>query len=98
MTREERAIMYFKDMRKRFCEGYLLGVPKDSVAYKATMAEKEFYDTAIEALKQEPILDKIRAEIKDNRDEWIRGQDPEWHTYDRCLQIIDKHKAESEEE
>lgn len=37
------------------------------------------------------VLDKIRAEIKDNRDEWIKGQDPEWHTYDRCLQIIDKH-------
>lgn len=53
MTREEKAIMYFKDMRKKFCEDYLLGIPKDSVAYKATMAEKEFYDTAIEALEQE---------------------------------------------
>ena len=54
MTREEKAIMYFKDMRKKFCEDYLLGIPKDSVAYKATMAEKEFYDTAIKALEQEP--------------------------------------------
>lgn len=47
---------------------------------------------------QEPVLDKIRAEIKDNRDDWIKGQDPEWHTYDRCLYIIDKYKAESEGE
>lgn len=57
MTREEKAIMYFKDMRKKFCEDYLLGIPKDSVAYKATMAEKEFYDTAIKALEQEPCED-----------------------------------------
>lgn len=46
---------------------------------------------------QELVLDKIRAEIKDNRDEWIKGQDPEWHTYNRCLQIIDKYKTESED-
>ena len=59
MTREEKAIMYFKDMRKKFCEDYLLGIPKDSVAYKATMAEKEFYDTAIKALEQEPCEDCI---------------------------------------
>ena len=52
MTKEEKAIMYFKDMRKKFCEDYLLGISKDSVAYKATMAEKEFYDTAIQALEQ----------------------------------------------
>ena len=53
---------------------------------------------AIKALEQEQesMLDKIRAEIKDNRDEWIRGQDAEWHTYDRCLQIIDKYKADME--
>ena len=62
MTREEKAIMYFKDMRKKFCEDYLLGIPKDSVAYKATMAEKEFYDTAIEALEQEPCEDAISRE------------------------------------
>lgn len=48
-------------------------------------------------MKQMSILDKIRAEIKDNRDDWIKGQDPEWHAYDRCLYIIDKYKAESEE-
>ena len=36
-------------------------------------------------------IDKIRAEIQSNRDEWIKGSDPEWHTYDRCLCIIDKH-------
>jgi hypothetical protein len=44
------------------------------------------YDKLIKA------LDKIIAEIKDSRDEWIKGQDPEWYTYDRCLQIIDKYR------
>lgn len=72
MTREEKAIMYFKDMRKRICEDYLLGIPKDSVAYKATMAEKEFYDTAIKALEQEPCEDAIslKAVI-----EWLKTKD-----------------------
>ncbi len=37
-------------------------------------------------------VDTIRDEIQSNRDEWIKGEDPEWHTYDRCLYIIDKYK------
>ena len=43
-------------------------------------------------------LEKIRAEIKTNRDEWIKGQDAEWHTYDRCIAIIDKHISELKKE
>ena len=62
MTREEKAIIYFKDMRKRLCEDYLNICPKDSIAYKATLAEKDFYDTAIEALEQEPCEDCISRE------------------------------------
>ena len=42
------------------------------------------------------VLDKIRAEIESNRNEWIKGEDAEWHTYDRCLFIIDKYNAEKE--
>ena len=41
-------------------------------------------------------LEKIKAEIQKNRDEWIKGQDAEWHTYDRCLNILDKHIKENE--
>ena len=54
------------------------------------------YADSVQPKPKTDVLDKIRAEIKDNRDEWIRGQDAEWHTYDRCLQIIDKYKAERE--
>lgn len=54
MTREEQAIVYFKDMRKRMCEDHLKICPKDSVAYRATLIEKGFYDDAIKALEQEP--------------------------------------------
>ena len=152
MTREEKAIVYFKDMRKRMCEDYLNICPKDSVAYMATLAEKDFYDTAIKALEkledtedalriaqkhekrlsvegdeilkklksleQEPILDKIRSEILEEKEcayadferykvEYL-GQDWE-DVYDslpqddfrygmeRCLEIINKYKSESEE-
>ena len=52
MTREEHAIVYFKDMRKRMCEDHLEICPKDSVAYRATLIEKGFYDAAIKALEQ----------------------------------------------
>jgi len=36
-------------------------------------------------------IEQIRKEVEQNRDEWIKGQDAEWHTYDRCLAIIDKY-------
>ena len=36
-------------------------------------------------------LEKIRKEIKIHRDEWLKGQDAEWYTYDRCLVIIENH-------
>lgn len=59
----------------------------------------EALDMAVIALNQEPILDKIRAEIEDTgayeqevngKTEFVKGI-----TY--CLSIIDKYKAESEE-
>ena len=53
MTRKE-AIEYFKFHRKIFCGDHLKICPKDSIAYQATLKEKEFYDMAIKALEQEP--------------------------------------------
>lgn len=65
MTRE--AIEYFKFQRKIFCEEHLKICPKDSIAYQATLKEKEFYDMAIKALEQEPkikVLDRDEASRK----------------------------------
>ena len=45
-------------------------------------------DVAIEALEQEPVLDKIRAEIK--------AMSGDIETIADVLQIIDKYRAESE--
>ena len=54
---------------------------------------------AIEALEQEPILDKIRAEIESlsnaNPSYWYSG---DMVDRDDVLDIIDKYKAESEVE
>ncbi|MBO7733877.1 MAG: hypothetical protein J6S67_15040 [Methanobrevibacter sp.] len=36
-------------------------------------------------------LGKIKEEFTTNRDKWIKGSDAEWHTYDRCISIIDNH-------
>lgn len=53
----------------------------------------------LEALEQEPVLDKIRAEIEQEQDDFMDDKD-----YDEGIrfglmlayQIIDKYKAESE--
>ena len=62
MTSEELAIVYFKDMRKRMCEDHLKICPKDSVAYRATLIEKGFYDAAIKSLEQKPCEDAVSKE------------------------------------
>ena len=46
-----------------FCDDYLKFYPKDSIAYQATLKEKECFDMAIRALEQEVLYDKVRAEI-----------------------------------
>jgi hypothetical protein len=65
----------------------------------------EALDMAIKALEQEPILDKIRAEIKALNPEptaydVVDGnpiKDAVWETLADVLKIIDKYKAESED-
>lgn len=60
----------------------------------------EAHKMAIKALEQEPVLDKIRAEIEQEQDDFMDDKD-----YDEgvrfglmlAYQIIDKYKAESEE-
>ena len=47
------------------------------------------------AMKQEPILDKIRAEIE--QEYKVESEHPYGQGLRRALQIIDKHKAESED-
>jgi len=99
MTRE--AIEYFKFHRKIFCDDHLKICPKDSIAYQATLKEKEFYDMAIKALEQEPVLDKIRAEIEPKCDRINSLASVLPYTAHREIQellceIIDLCKVESE--
>ena len=84
MTREERAIQILK---QRAC-------CMECVVSNYNCEEcDEAFDIAIKALEQEPILDKIRAEIL-NFKEKCNASD-----YLGCgiLEIIDKYKAESED-
>ena len=48
----------------------------------------------IKALEQEPVLDKIKAEIRNEQ-----NMDYKCHrkTYENCLRIIDKYRTESED-
>jgi hypothetical protein len=83
MTREE-AITYLEDAKIKF------KIPKAAVTARKT---NEALDMAIEALEQEPTLDKIREEIMS----LTNGDTPEriWNV--DVLEIIDKYKAESED-
>lgn len=36
-------------------------------------------------------LEKVKAEITSNRDEWIKGKDAEWYAFDKCVCIIENH-------
>lgn len=53
------------------------------------------FNMAIKALEQQPILDKIRAEIEDLT--YYCWEVSPRTVIDDVLEIIDKHKAESEE-
>lgn len=58
---KEKAIEYFKFHRKIFCEDHLKICPEDSIAYQATLKEKEFYDMAIKALEQELSYNSVNS-------------------------------------
>lgn len=84
MTREERAIQI---LEQRAC-------CRECVVTNCTCAEcDEAFDMAIKALEQEPILDKVRAEIEAYTD--LQG----FITISegRFGNIFDKYKAETEE-
>ena len=68
------------------------------------MTNKEFNDyiqtlnKIMDWLEQEPILDKIRAEIEQIKEaEYQIYGKGSWRFVDKCLDIIDKYKAESED-
>lgn len=73
---------------------------EDAVCY-VTADDTEALKAAIKALEQEPVLDKIRAEIEQKaRPNEIGGRgNGKSIRYGLCmaLEIIDKYRAESEE-
>lgn len=76
----------------------LIGYDKDSEIVKAT---QKSLDMAIKALRQEPMLDKIRTEILENAFSVVNPNNT--YEYINVLdlgnieKIIDRYKAESEE-
>ena len=89
MTRED----YINNLQSMIDDAENMGLYDEDV---------ESLQVAIKALEQEPILDKIRAEITNipitdtdgNNNNWYR--EPQAIIKD-VLRIIDKYKAESEE-
>ena len=75
---------------------------RDNFNYALT--PREVFDDAIKALEQQPVLDRIRAEICDLRygdEEKSMTDENRVDAYnnaiEQVIEIIDKYKAESEE-
>ena len=66
--------------------------------YPEYPGDREALDMAIQALDQESILDKIRAEIMDTGayEQETNGQTEFLEGINYCLNVIDKYKTESE--
>ena len=71
--------------------------------YKLRMPPTVYYDLLADVLEaedeQEPVLDKVRAEISDFEEEVFNRPNTDYSDYAavrHCLEIIDKYKAESE--
>jgi len=91
MTREEA----INDIRRRTCKG------SHSKPNECQWKEEGFgtceecgFGLAIKALEQEPVLDKIIAEIDSLERFEIRGEKTPLINGDNVLQIIDKYRAE----
>jgi len=65
--------------------------------YRDFAISEEALDMAIKALEQEPILDKIKEEIKENTYFINETTEKEGIDFETVEKIIDKYKAESEE-
>lgn len=95
MTRER--IEDFREIVLPFVKKRLLETNYEGLGESdAEMFAKDFNEIlglAIKALEQEPVLDKIRAEIEQTFFDDCAMQE---HTVKECLRIIDKYKGESE--
>jgi len=72
-----------------------------SIENEKGSATYEFVETAIKALKEQDILNKVKAEISDFEEEVFNRPNTDYSDYAAvryCLEIIDKCKAESEVE
>ena len=94
MNKEEQelAVSYLEDMKESYVEG--------SGYERHPLPEYYAIETAIKALGQEPILDKIRTEILDEAISHSGTGEEVIQAYvdglNRALKIIDKYKAEME--
>ena len=73
--------------------------------YKLRMPPTVYYELLADVVEaeeeQDPILDKIRDEISDFEEEVFNRPNTDYSDYAavrHCLEIIDKYKAESEDE
>ena len=96
MTREE-IIEYLKAIAQYYSQDY-----SDPYVEFESLTDEELValDMAIKIVKQEPILDKIRAEIEQlrlHKAEFLTSDNKVCIDSQAVLDIIDKYKAESED-
>lgn len=92
--KNELVINKLKDILTKFEKDEHLGIESQNIE----LNEYDYWaiDMAIKTLEQEPVLDKIRAEIQNGTHHFLDGEPI--IEIKEVLQIIDKYKAESEVE
>ena len=95
MTGRKKHLRVLKDLRIQH-EAYMSTNPNAKMYEKEDKDIADALDYVISVLEQEPILDKIRAEIEQTS-ETVDGFLMHDGTKRTVLQIIDKYKAESDE-
>jgi hypothetical protein len=98
MTREE-ALKILKEPDRI---GYNVIHANDEETIKYNTKSQMALNMAIKALEQEPVIDKIRAEIEqltitEGGDDYVRKMAELFSLKMKVLHIIDKYKAESED-
>lgn len=83
---------------KEMSEGVVILAPNGE---KWQEARAVAIDTMRKYQKMQGVLDKIRAEIEQYQSDYdVHGTEYDrtaWKAFNRCLRILDKYKAESEE-
>ena len=86
------SIAEYQEAKTMAIEALNFDIDQYCIEHFVVMVDEDLWDKAEKALEQEPILDKIRAEIEELKPHSYYTQEMK----DKVLEIIDKHMKEGD--